>query len=259
MSLEDFEKAIDSLEGFPGNVGIMGGEPTLHPQFLEILAMFRQKWPWKNRREFWTSGYKWEEYKDAIFDTFDEELIAYNNHLSPDVKHTPLLVAIRDIVKNKKDRQRIIEECWCQRRWSASINPRGAYFCEIAAALDLSFDGPGGWPIEKGWWKRDPKDKDFQEQVRRLCDWCGATLPIGETSDKATYDVVSKSNLKRLKKLGSPKILQGKYSLYERQWTFDEVINKKTNYAPQNYRTFKAHKPEDYQGKDMVKSNPTQV
>ena len=36
MDLQMVEKAIDSLEGFPGSIGIMGGEATLHPKFFEI-------------------------------------------------------------------------------------------------------------------------------------------------------------------------------------------------------------------------------
>ena len=36
MSLADVRKAIVSLDGFKGNIGLMGGEPTLHPDFLNI-------------------------------------------------------------------------------------------------------------------------------------------------------------------------------------------------------------------------------
>ena len=57
-------KGIASLADFPGRVGIMGGEPTLHPKFHEILAVVREMIPDKRRRELWTSGFKWEEFKD---------------------------------------------------------------------------------------------------------------------------------------------------------------------------------------------------
>ena len=40
MDLEFVEKAIDSLEGFPGQIGLMGGEPFLHPKIKEIIAVF---------------------------------------------------------------------------------------------------------------------------------------------------------------------------------------------------------------------------
>ena len=50
------------------------------------------------------------------------------------------------------------DKCWVQNEWSASITPKGAFFCEIAAALDMLFDGPGGWKIEPGWWRRTPEE-----------------------------------------------------------------------------------------------------
>ena len=58
MELDYIEKAIDSLEGFEGNIGIMGGEPTLHPKFDEICKLVQKKIP-RRKREFWTSGFQW--------------------------------------------------------------------------------------------------------------------------------------------------------------------------------------------------------
>jgi hypothetical protein len=48
MSLDYVEKCLDSLEGWPNRVGIMGGEPLLHPEFPEICKTsskntFREK------------------------------------------------------------------------------------------------------------------------------------------------------------------------------------------------------------------------
>ena len=51
MELDYIEKAIDSLEGFEGNIGIMGGEPTLHPKFDEICKLVQKKIP-RRKREF---------------------------------------------------------------------------------------------------------------------------------------------------------------------------------------------------------------
>ena len=49
MDLNYLEKAIDSLEGFEGNIGIMGGEPTLHPKFNEICEIVQKKIPRRKR------------------------------------------------------------------------------------------------------------------------------------------------------------------------------------------------------------------
>src|SRR3990172_6842829 len=80
MSLDMISKAIDSLEGFPGQIGIMGGEPTLHPKFPEICKLMREMVPDRRKRELWTNSFKWNEYKDIIYETFDHDLITYNDH-----------------------------------------------------------------------------------------------------------------------------------------------------------------------------------
>jgi MoaA/NifB/PqqE/SkfB family radical SAM enzyme len=43
MDFDTFKRAVDSMEGFPGFVGIMGGEPTLHPQFEEFVRYFASR------------------------------------------------------------------------------------------------------------------------------------------------------------------------------------------------------------------------
>ena len=41
MDFKDFQKAVDSLKDFSGVVGVMGGEPTLHPRFKEIVKYIK--------------------------------------------------------------------------------------------------------------------------------------------------------------------------------------------------------------------------
>lgn len=208
MDLGTIEKALDSLEGFPGHVGLMGGEPTLHPDFKDICKLYQEKIPEKGRREFWTAGYKWDEYKNLINETFDEEYIAFNDHSKPDEgQHQPLLIAIDDVVEDKELMWKLIDNCWVQLRWSASITPKGAFFCEVAAAQDRLFNGPGGYPVEKGWWQREPKD--FQDQVRRYCPQCSAALPMYIPNNHETHDSISPGNAKRLREVKSPKFEKG--------------------------------------------------
>ena len=39
IDMDQLRRALSSLEGFKGNIGIMGGEPTLHPKFEEICKI----------------------------------------------------------------------------------------------------------------------------------------------------------------------------------------------------------------------------
>lgn len=43
MELEDYEKAVISLKEFPGIIGMIGGEPTLHPKFPEMCFTSRKR------------------------------------------------------------------------------------------------------------------------------------------------------------------------------------------------------------------------
>ena len=63
MDLDYVAKAIDSLQDFPGRIGLMGGDPTLHPKFDEICKLFSDMIP-RRKRELWTSGFNWIEKKE---------------------------------------------------------------------------------------------------------------------------------------------------------------------------------------------------
>lgn len=246
MSLDKIREAIASLEGFPGRIGCMGGEPCLHPEFKEVLAIFREMIPDKDKREFWTAGWRWYEYLDDINETFHPHLIHYNDHTQETGKHQPLLVAIEDVIPDAGLREELINDCWVQRQWSASVTVKGCFFCEVAASLDHLFDGPGGWPVEPGWWKRIPAD--YAEQKAFACNKCSAAIPMDTLSDGRggrdgpTVDVMSPGNLERLKAVGSPKVARGHYQLFDKTLTREDL---KEDSHPSHFRDFVAHNPED--------------
>ena len=102
------------------------------------------------------------------------------------------------------------DACWMQNEWSATITPKGAFFCEIAGALDMLFDGPGGWEIEPGWWKRKPSE--FGEQMN-WCEICGFALKTFMRDAKEEVDDVSPTLYEMLKKVDSPRMKKGKTNL----------------------------------------------
>lgn len=200
MEWETFTRAVDSMVGFPHMTGIMGGEPLLHPRFPDMCD-YALRVLGREHLGLWTTlPEKYAHYREVICRTFRS--IFLNDHTRGDIFHAPLLVAAEDVYPNDPGTMwNVIEECWIQMYWSASINPRGAYFCEVAAALSLLFNGPEGWPVEPGWWKRVPKD--FTSQQEWACPKCGGAVSLPRRKSVDERDDVSPSNRARLEAIHS--------------------------------------------------------
>lgn len=279
MSLDDIENGLQTLVDYPGHVGIMGGEPTLHPEFPKICELMKKYVPVKARRELWTAGYKWKEYKDIIHDTFYPELIAYNEHWEEQpCWHQPLQIAADEVFNGNVTGQletdqelmwRVIDNCWIQKRWSASITPYGAYFCEVAAARAIMMGGtPPGVKVRKDWWKEPLQT--YSAIIGPLCKKCSACLPMPmRNNDKQEYDDVSPENLKILKCVNSPKCKKGNCKVANlaeiRQFYKGHPFIPQTNYflrggfedfpdwTPWNYRLSKEHGPKEKQNETDTK------
>lgn len=249
MDFDTFRRAVDSLDAFDGVTGIIGGEPTLHPEFERFALYLQEKfgkpsgrdvlfYPQKDfihaihQREFESSMLKqrmdgshflkkhgaglwsnmsstYRKYYEIIQDTFSVEYL--NDHLNPSF-HQPGLFSRKDLGISDEDWIPLRDRCWVQNTWSATITPKGAFFCEIAGALDMLFDGPGGWKIEPDWWKRKPEE--FADQLH-WCEFCGFALEgLTFTRDsQEEVDDVSPSLYERLKNTSSPKLKAGKINL----------------------------------------------
>jgi hypothetical protein len=245
MDYETFVRAIDSMEGYVGTVGVMGGEPTLHPEFERFVQYMQQKYkdtylpredkfvyPQKNfmqavlEREFENTcghdsglgvrqtvngpglfsamGKIYRKYYELIQDTFRYQ--AVNDHTNP-MYHQPALITRKELGIGDDEWFKLRDACWVQNEWSATITPKGAFFCEIAGALDMLFAGPGGWAIEKGWWKREISD--FGAQLN-WCELCGLACHTFTRDANEEIDDVSPMLLEKLKEINSPKLGRGK-------------------------------------------------
>lgn len=267
MEYETFCKAVDSLRDHPGVIGIMGGEPTLHPRFADMCQYLyetlpREKLPdpaasamptdsfMEMRRHqdrqytvvhtysdgpraipdgaglFTTMTTAYRKNFELIQDVF--RLQCLNDHTSVSY-HQPILISRKDMGIGDEEWQKLRDKCWLNQVWSSSITPKGCFFCEVAAALDMLYDGPGGLPIEAGWWKRDLAD--FKDQFH-WCELCGIPLKtFGRDAREGIADV-SAQNLALLKEKKTVKYVPERLNVVEIN---NGVISEESKKAVSNY------------------------
>ena len=235
MDMETLEKALISLDGWPNQIGIIGGEPILHPEF-EAICKLLQKYNNKPKYGLWTSGgERYIRYRSLIDETF--AFVAYNEHTETQrevCKHQPLTIAIQDVVMDGEYRKQLINDCWVQKTWCPSIAPKGTFFCEVACALDSILDGPGGYPIEPGWWKRTLIE--FQDQINRYCKHCGMAIPVETELIKTRQEKISAGNLALFRKHNLPRLGEQDIILFDKKLGAAEMEKTKLTWNPGNYR-----------------------
>ena len=258
MEWEMFKKSADSLLDFGNCIGIMGGEPTLHPQFERFARYLAKVYPAKHRiptsnqpipalsnyiRDknylqheclnryqgpgLWSTACKqYFKHYGLIQEAFSYQSI--NDHNNPSL-HQPVLISRKDLGIPDDQWFPLRDSCPLQDQWSATITPKGAFFCEIAGALDMLFNGPGGWKVEPGWWKRTPDE--FGDQLQ-WCELCGGALFQQGRLASEEIDDVSPSLLKKLEEVGSPKLRRGAVSVLQNLTGYDgqEMPNTRRRY-----------------------------
>lgn len=231
MDFDQFKQAVDSMEGFPKMVGVMGGEPLLHPEFDKFCDYLKSKIP-AEQCGLWTCFPDGKEHhRGRIASTFGN--IFLNDQSRNDILHGPVLVASEELPIEPMGRDMLIDRCWVQNYWSASINPHGAFFCEIAAALSMLLsDKADGWPVEKHWWARVPKH--YVEQMDKYCVKCGAAMPLKKRFSFEGIDDISPGMLALLKDK-SPKIKKGDFKIHNLMLEQDD--RKIATYKDEEYRS----------------------
>lgn len=242
MSFETFRRAVDSMEGFHGTLSLMGGEPTLHPEFEKFARYLHEKLPLKKRKQsnpfiypqcdlmravgmqnlrhmehfptkiggsktcvdgagtFSSMGLSYMKHYEVIQDTLKFE--GLNDHTNA-MYHQPILISRKDLGIDDETWYKLRDNCWINNQWSASITPKGAFFCEIAGALDMLFDGPGGLTIEPGWWKKDICE--FGEQLN-WCEMCGMAIHTYSRDANEEIDDISPQLYAKLQSLKDKKV-----------------------------------------------------
>ena len=229
MDFNIFKKAVDSMVDYPAMTGFQGGDPLLHPEFEKMCDYALSKIP-KEQLGLWTCfprGH--EKYREVICRTFG--YIFLNDHSRNDIYHHPFLVATRDYIPSKDKLYAMVDKCHFQRSWSASINPKGAYFCEMAASFAMLYDLSFGWEVEKGWWNRTPKD--YTSQIQEFCQYCGGALFLKRRPSVDTITDISITNLDKFKKHG---INIDNCEMYNHGLITEDSQEELASYKDQGYR-----------------------
>jgi hypothetical protein len=200
IPLDLFEQAVVSLKGYFGVVGIFGGNPALHPKFASLCEILEKHIPFE-RRGLWCNHPKGNG--SIMRATFNPKVSNLNVHLDmeaydefkrdwpeshpfgldKDSRHSPVYVAMKDVIEDEPERWKLISQCDVNQRWSAMIGVfRGelrAWFCEIAGAQSIIHQWEEDYPdtgvaVDENWWKLSMQQ--FSAQVRKHCHECGVPL-----------------------------------------------------------------------------------
>jgi hypothetical protein len=209
MTPENFRLALRSMEGFPGIVAVIGGNPAMHKNFKELCAIITEEFPDKRQRGLWTNNvFKHTDLAAETFGVFNlnthgsdrgvKSLIAlrelgwYHEGYST---HSPLLTAGKDLFDEEEMWDRI-SKCDVNQNWSATlIQNKGklrAYFCEVAASFDLARGTDFGVDPVPGWWRRHVSE--FEDQITRFCPGCGVPAKLKGHMDVEEIDTYTASN-----------------------------------------------------------------
>ena len=203
MTPEQYREAVASLEGYFGVVGMFGGNPAIHPKFDQLCEVLRDSWVPFEQRGLWCNHPKGKG--DICRQTFNPHYSNLNVHLDQeaaeefardwpeaapyvkgldgDSRHSPVYVAMQDVIADEGERWRLIADCDINKYWSAMIGVfRGelrAWFCEIAGAQAMLHqnnpDYPDtGLPVTPGWWRQSIEA--YRDQIAYHCHRCGVPL-----------------------------------------------------------------------------------
>jgi hypothetical protein len=266
MDFDTFKRAVNSLDGYEGLISTIGGEPLLHPEYSRFAA-YLQKKRGKDKLTTTTRGNailrdylhyaKFQRWVEAslnagrgylLFTSIPRHYYKYfedvqntvsdlwlNDHTAISM-HQPILISRKDLGIGDEEFAKLRDNCWLQNFWSGTITPKGCFFCEIAGTLDMLFDGPGGKPIEQGWWRQDISE--FNDQFH-WCDICGMALQTFSRNANEGIDDASPSNYEKLREMNTPKFAKKQVNLVTSTATNNSRLGKDMasvmgNYQPDN-------------------------
>lgn len=160
-------KLLLDVRGYIHDLGIFGGEPTIHPKYDEILIMLKQ---FKVHFQIYSNGIipkknKWNHSYSIV-----------KKDRNSSLNFQPTSVAPQDVIKIDNKRfywEKAQKDCDMYNKYCSIIYNNRAYFCEPAAAWDVMTGEDHGWPLK---WGEDPFLRTFEEvdeQAVNFCYRCG--------------------------------------------------------------------------------------
>jgi len=242
MTLDEIDFALETLmpkkksaTAWPSRIGIIGGEPTLHPDFEKICELLARRGPKARYGLLTYGGKKHDEYFGLIKRTFD--FVAMNEHTEAQkmvCRHQPATVAIGEAVPDKVLRDKLIDNCWVQHNWCPSIAQDKGYFCEVAYAIDHLFELNCGWKLDYNWFMKEPND--FKDQVDACCHLCGMAVPmerqlLSNNKELITPKLLELMKSKNLKFTGDRSV-----DIFKENFDLKQIKENFKNWDPRNYR-----------------------
>ena len=178
----------------------------------------------------------------------------WNMHLEEmNVHHQPLLVAIKDVIPDERERWELIQTCWVQRngrgpaptRDSFSVkSPAISTACSAVRAVCRSSRAFGAESLISSATPTACRVRRASSPNRscRACERCGACLHLAGRRDAQNVDDVSASNLVELQQIGSPRVKRGEVEVYDIGVPYDQR-EVREGWEPMDY--VKGQRPPD--------------
>lgn len=171
MSVEQIKYFIDEskVKGSRWHrIRLLGGEPTLHKHFfqiLEILREYKRNFSPRTQIEVCTNGYG--EKVEQILSKIPHDVNVVNSAKSGNIQPSfdPFNIAPKDVKEQRYSD--FINGCWIAQNSGIGLGPSGYYPCAVAAAMDRVF----GWNIGR---QTLPNESDTMEDLLKICcQHCG--------------------------------------------------------------------------------------
>lgn len=199
VELDDLEFMVDHIinNSQLNQIGIFGGEPTLHPQYDEMIDMLSRK---NCLFEIYTNG-RTLPHIDARYSTHKtdyENIVMLVDPKKEKLSFLATWVASKDVFKKDDPYwywdNLVQKHCHMWKNCRTVLWNRHAYACEVFATLDILSGENHGWPMIEGENVFEKTPAEVREQASHFCYRCGWCVPKAEHQTIDTPTKISETN-----------------------------------------------------------------